>query len=667
MNTKELIALLDTKKLPDYSLLASEETLCIYEDALEDLLSKAKKSFEILLTLPEKDISFENVVEEYFSQDELLSMLYSFLHHLNNTQSSETVQKLIRSFQPKMVEYQNMKTLSTPYYSLLKKVKENMLTPEQKRSLELLRRDMELSGVHLPQKKKQRLEEINTQLANLSEKFSENVLKSQETFYHHFPTNEDLQEIPEADMYSAQEEAKKREKKGWVFTLRIPSYQAILQYCPNQSIREKFWKANMQIATSGEHDNRPIIVETLQLRKEKASILGYKNYAEYMLKTRMAKNEEEIFSFLLNFAEKAKKKAKEEWEMLENFSQKKPLEYWDIAYHAEKWKQTSCHIDEKKFREYFPLSQALEGMLHVANTLFNVSFKKIHAPLYDKDVYTYEVFLGEKKISYFLFDFFSHEKKRNGAWCDFLRSKTKEEVPIVVNVMNFGKGTATTPPLLTHDNLETLFHEFGHGLHCILGKTLYANTNSFHTEWDFVELPSQLFENWTWEQEGLDSISQHFQKKTHIPQEMVLALQKTRTFLKGMFILRQNEFALLDFLLHTDEPPKTIDELEEKTSSIANTYSIKEKPESYKMYASFLHIFSGEYCAGYYSYLWAEVLEADVFSRFKKEGILNPKIGKEYSEKILEQGAKKDAKQLFYDFMKRDPHPEALLKKLGFL
>lgn len=667
MKTSEIKALVENPEFLDFQAFASADSLQMYESALEELLKEAKDVFAKILKTPKEQATFTNVVETFLQQDESLSTLWTFLHHINSTNASEVTRKIIQSFQPKMVEYSNLVSLSPEFFTLLEAVESSgeSLDSNQQRSLELLVTDMKSAGVHLKGDKKKRLEEINTQLAELSEVFSNNVLDSRKEFSHHFITDESFGEMPESDRNVAQEEAKQRKKEGWVFTLSPPSYQAIMQYCTDRDVRKKFWEANVQVASSGEYSNKKIIVDILSLRKEKAKLLGFDTYADYVLEQRMAESPNQVLSLLNNFAEKAKEKAKSEWGIIQNFSGLSDLSHWDAAFYSEKLKKEKFHIDNNELRKYFPLQQVIEGLFQTANILFGLTFHKQEAKLYDDSVLAHDVFLGEKKIAYFVFDLFARPEKRGGAWCNDLRHGRKKLLPIVVNVSNFSKGTKTSPPLLAHYDVQTMFHEFGHGLHVMLSSNGFANTNGFHTEWDFVELPSQLFENWTWEKEGLDLFAKHFESGAPLSEETIVSLNKSRKFLKGLFVLRQNEFGFLDFLLHTQEPPKSVEELDARTLEIANTYSILKKPDYYNMYTSFGHIFGGGYAAGYYSYLWAEILEADVFTRFQKEGVLNPKIGKEYMEKILGQGAKKSGAEIFKDFMGREPKPDALLEKLG--
>jgi len=381
----------------------------------------------------------------------------------------------------------------------------------------------------------------------------------------------------------------------------------------------------------------------------------------------MAESPKKVRKILSGFARNAREKAREEWVLLKDFSKLKQFEMWDIPYYSEKLRHVCFHIDQKKLREYFPLEEVLRGLFETGKKLFGLTFRRIGAPQYAEDVLTYEVYEGEKLIAYFVFDLFARPEKRGGAWCNDLRSKRKGAVPIVVNVGNFAKGTASHPTLLTHTDVITMFHEFGHGLHVLLSKNQYPNTDGFHTEWDFVELPSQLLENWAWHQEGLKLFAKHYKTKKPLPQDLIFQLGESRVFLKGLFLLRQIEFGFLDFFLHTEPVSRSVPILDERILKIVNKYSVKRKFSSYKMYASFGHIFSGGYAAGYYSYLWAEILEADIFSRFAEKGVFDEKLGKKFKKEILEPGAKKNGAELFRSFMGRGPDSNSLLKKMGLI
>ncbi len=666
---QQLLALLRKPQLPDYALLASPKAIELYPAMLALLLAQAKERFAAILAISEENINFANTVEAYLNQDEDLNALFTFLNNLNATDSTDTLRHIIADFQPQIIAYGNEVSMHPEYYRRIKSVlaQKTSKTAAQTRAMQLIIRGMEFAGVHLTGAKKSRLEAINTTLGALGEDFASHVLDDRKRFAFHFSDATSLADVPAEDLAMAKAEAKKRKQKGHTFTLSPPSYLAIMKYCADAAVRKKFWLANARVASRGKYDNRPLILQILQLRAEKAQLLGKQNYAEYVLTERMAKNSQVVLDTLQDFVDKALPKAKAELKELTTFAQVKQLKLWDAAYFAEKLLQQKFSIDEKELKPYFELESVLQGMFAIYAKLFSIRFEEIKTPSYAEDVRSFVVWSGDKKIAYYILDPFARPQKRGGAWCNDLRPRRlladgSHQLPIAINVTNFAK---TSPSLLTHRDVETLFHEFGHALHLILGENEYSNLSGFHTEWDFVELPSQLLENWTWEAEGLAFFAKHHKTGKPIPPAMINNLNASRTFMKGSFLLRQNEFGFLDFLLHTAPPPREIAELDEQCLAIANTYSITKKPRSYKMYASFSHIFGGGYAAGYYSYLWAEILEAQVFARFRQGGVLNADIGHEYRQKILAPGASQDGLALFTDFVGEMPSPAALLHKMG--
>ena len=666
MNTQtQFTNILASSDLPDYAFLSSKDALENYEEALNNELQKAKDIFETILKKDSQ--SFEDIVEPFLAGDRNLHILYTFLHNINSTDSSDTTRNIIQNFQPKYVDYTNIVSLSPEFYQKLKQVKAK--NKDQQRSLDLLVQGMEISGVHLEGEKKKRLEEVNKLRSNLAEKFSNNTIDSRKQFFHHLESDESIQDMPEQDKQEAAEEAKSRDLEGWVFTLSAPSYQAIMKYCSDRDLRKKFFLAFNSIATEGDFDNRPLVIETLSLRQEKAQLVGKKDYAEYILQERMAKDSTEVLTVIESVIAKSKIKAEKDIEELKTFSGLEDFSLWDSGYYSEKLMKEKFNIDDKELKKYFPLDQALSGLFKIVNRLYGVEMKQIEVKSYHEEVQTFEVWRNGEKIALFLLDLFARKSKRGGAWCNDLRQRlvTKDgvEIPIVINVCNFGKSTGGKPTLLTHYDVQTLFHEFGHALHVMLGKNQYNNLSGFSTEWDFVELPSQILENWCWEKESLELFAKHYQTGEVLPDEMLQSLKKSRTFMSGNFVLRQNEFAMLDIKLHTESIPETVEELDQKCLDIAQEYSVLKKPDSYKMYAAFSHIFAGGYAYGYYSYLWAELLEADAFQAFKKAGIFNKEIGEKFRETILSAGTSAPAAELFRNFMGRDVDVQAYLEKQG--
>ncbi len=665
-----LVSKLQERGLLDYRFLAQEATINVYKDALDQLLKNAEQHFDQLIQTDET--SFKSVVEEYLNNGIELGLLYGFLHHLDSNDGSETTREIIEYFQPKYVAFCNKVSLNRELYQKFITVRDENeeLDDEQQRSLKLLIQDMEMAGVHLEGEKKKRLEEINMRLAKLSKEFSNHVLDSRKKFHYQLESDECIKEMPEQDLATAKKEAEERKLEGWVFTLSPPSLTAVMKYCGDREVREIFYQRSAQIATENTEDNRPVALEILQLRREKAELLGCKDFAEFKLQDRMAGSVDEILSTVNEIKTKAQAKADRDFAELKSFANEDDLKPWDIAFYADKLKKKKFQIDEKRLKQFFPLEEVLTGMLGIAKQLYGVEFKEIEAKSYHEEVRNFEVYRDDELVSYFVLDLFARPTKSPGAWCNTLRSRRKVgdsfRPPIVVNVANFGKGSADAPTLLAHREVVTMFHEFGHALHMMLSQSRYVNTSSSHVEWDFVELPSQLMENWCWQKESLDLFVKHFETGEALDDELLNSLKASRTFLSGYAVLRQMEFLNLDLKLHTHGDFENIEKLDEFCIHNAREYSMLEVPDYYRMYASFSHIFAGGYAAGYYSYIWAEILEADVFKKFEQKGILNQEIGEEFEEKILAMGTLRPGEKLFESFMGRQPKVDALMEKLGF-
>ncbi len=650
------------------------QTLALAEKELENFLTEASSQFDLLVTLPQEELNgekgFEKLVEPYLNMDEKLQIGFTLVSHFNSCDASDALRKLIERFQPKLVEHGSRTSMSRPFYDRLIALQQKAtnLTAAQKRSIALIRRDMEMSGVHLDDAKKQELQDLRLQMSQLAEKISNHALDSQQKFFHHLSDPTSLAEMPTPDLTMAEQEAKRRGLTGHVFILSMPSYLAIMRYCTDREVRRIFYEKWHSVATEGEEDNRPLVLETLKLRQKMAQILGFPNYAEYILQSRMVQSVATIRDTIRLFAEKSKIKAQQEIEELKKFSGLTDLALWDVTYWSEKLGEKKFQIDSKELRKYFPLEPTLQGLFGTAEKLYGLKFVPMKT---DADEKIYEVREDGELISYFVLDLFARKGKRNGAWCNVSRysrrtSDDARQIPIVFNVCNFNPGTAQEPALLPHSDVETLFHEFGHALHAMLSRNDYLNLHSFSVEWDFVELPSQIMENWTWHPDSLESFTRHAETGQPLDRGLLQRLLDKRSFMKGLMTLRQSEFGFMDMDLHTMEPPNSVEELDRVTQEIANRYTVLPKPKSYKMYASFLHLFAGGYGAGYYSYLWAEILEADAFQEFAKNGVFDPSTGKKF-RKLLESGTSQPAAALFREFAGRDPDPKPLLKKKGLL
>lgn len=655
----------------DYSFLSRGKNVEKISSTLDQFLEEAADDFAELLTV--KEVNFENVVERFLNLDELMGRLFGWIHHLNSVANNEVTRKIISEFQPKYVAFNTQLSLSRDFYDLLCKVDQQSLDDQQMRSWELIKKGMEMAGVHLEAEKKTELEKLNLQLAELSEQFSNNVIDSRQKFHYCFKNLDSLADMPEQDLAMAAHEAEHCGEEGWVFTLSPPSLLAVMKYCSDQDVREKFYQEAMQIATKGEQDNRSLVAEILKLRRAKAELMGHADFPTYVLQDRMADNVDQIVSTIEEFKVKARKKGEKDIQELADFAGVDRINPWDIAFNARKLKEQKFAIDERELKKFFPLSAVLAGMFAIVGNLYDLEFQEMEMASYHDEVRTFEVWKNGKKIAYFLIDLFARKEKRPGAWCNTLRSARRltaaegggKQLPIVINVSNFGKAKDGQETLLTHGEVVTMFHEFGHGIHMILGRGEYNNLGSMSVEWDFVEFPSQLLENWCWEKESLAIFAAHVETGENLSDEMLNALKATRTFMSGYHVARQNEFALLDLKIHAESKDWTVAELDQWTLAHSREVALVELPDYYRMYASFSHIFSGGYAAGYYSYLWAEILEADVFEVFKEQGLLSAEVGQHFAEKILARGATKPGMAMFCDFMGRKPKTDALLKKLG--
>ncbi len=622
--------------------------------------------------MPPTDATFASVVEAFFQTDQELSHLWGFIDNYSQTDLNETTRTIIETFRPKLVCSSDKILLDMRFYQLLKGVQAGKsLTAAQRRSLELLVRNMEMAGVHLEPLEKKKLRAINAELSKICQRFSSNMTHSRALFSHRFTTDATLRELPPQDLAMAAGEAKKRKLAGWVFTLSPPSSQAVLRYCTDRTIRKLFYEENGKVATSGNYDNRPLALRILQLRRAKAQLLGKKDYAAWILQERMARSAREILSLLKPYASACRKKARKELAELRRFANMPRLQPWDLPYISQKYKKQMLQLSDRELREYFPLRQTLDGLFLIAEKLYGVAVRRLPASAaYQEGVLAYEMRLSSGTVGYFLADFFARPSKRVGAWSTCLRepmmdTSGKRIPPVMINVCSFAAGSNGEEPLLMHGDVETMFHEFGHAIHEILGVAPYRNLDGYRTEWDFVELPSQLMENWCWEQASLSLFAKHVHTGKPFPKRLRTALERTKKFLTGYGGLMQTEYSLLDMLLHTGEIPRTVAALDRLCLAHARKHGLLPVPASQKKYASFHHIFDGGYAAGYYSYVWAEVLEADVFAHWKKQGVLSRSIGTKFRKTVFAPGASKPGMELFHDFLGRAPKLGPLLKKQG--
>ena len=549
----------------------------------------------------------------------------------------------------------------------------------QKKAIENSLRDFELSGISLPEDKQKRYGEISARLSELSSDFSNNVLDATMGWDIVITDESQLKGLPESALEAAKLSAESKGKKGYRFTLEFPSYYPVLTYCENRELREMMYKeyatrASDQGSNAGKWDNSANIDEKLKLRRELAQLLGFDTYADYSLATKMAENPQQVVEFLEDLANRAKKQAKEELCALKAFANhacSEQLEPWDIAYYSEKQKQALYAINDEELRPYFPEDRVLSGLFELMKRIFGLRIEEqFGIDTWHKDVRFFQIYdeQGEERGAFYL-DLYARENKRGGAWMDDCINQKRFadgslQKPVAYLTCNFNKPIGNKPALFTHDEVTTLFHEFGHGIHHMLTQIEVGDVAGINgVPWDAVELPSQFLENWCWEEEALAFISGHYETGEPLPKEKLTQLLKAKNFQAAMFVVRQLEFGLFDFRLHLAEPREglVLDTLKAVKAEVA----IVKTPEWVRTPHSFSHIFAGGYAAGYYSYLWAEVLSADAFSKFEEDGIFNRETGQSFLDNILTRGGSEEPMVLFERFRGRKPTLDALLRHKG--
>jgi peptidyl-dipeptidase Dcp len=650
-----------------------------YKPAFIENIRKAKAEIDAVITNPETP-TFENTIEALDFSGENLDRLSSIFFNLNSAETSDEMQKIAQEVTPLLTEFGNDIALNEDLFKKVKSVYENKnginLTTEQATLLEKKYKGFTRNGALLSEDKKTRLREIDTELAQLQLTFGENTLAETNNFELHITNEADLKGLPEGAKEAAADLAKSKNKTGWLFTLDFPSYMPIVTYVEKRELRKEmaisFGKKAFQ---NNEYNNEEITKKIVALRHERANLLGYETHAHFVLEERMAQNPTKVLTFLNDILEKAKPAAKKEFEQLAAFAKEldgiEQLEKWDGAYYSEKLKQKLFHLDDEVLKPYFKLENVLNGAFTIAEKLFGITFNEVFdIDKYHSDVQTFEV-LDENKnlVAIFYTDFFPRKGKRNGAWMtsfkpQCIKDETNER-PHVSNVCNFTPPTATKPSLLTFNEVTTLFHEFGHGLHGMLANTTYPSLSGTSVFWDFVELPSQIMENWCYEPEALALFAKHYETGEIIPQAYVEKIKESASFLEGMATLRQLSFGLLDMEYHgKNQPIENVKAFEKQ--AMGDTSLFPDVAENC-MSVSFSHIFQGGYSSGYYSYKWAEVLDADAFAYFQEKGIFNKEVATKFKHHVLSKGGTEHPMTLYKNFRGQEPNTDALLKRAGLI
>ena len=625
--------------------------------------------------------TFKNTVEALDCTGLQLDRISSIFFNLNSAETNDEIQKIAQEISPLLSDFRNDLLLNEKLFQRVKQVYDFRsslsLNSEQNMLLEKQYKSFARNGANLSDKDKEILRKIDGKLSKLKLKFGENVLAETNKFYLQITHKKELSGLPEGVVEMAAQTAKEKKITGWVFTLDYPSYVPFVTYSNQRELRKKITIAFGQRAfKNNENDNQSLVLEIVNLRHQRANVLGYSSHAHFVLEERMAKTPEKVLEFLHELLEKAKPAAQSEFKKLEEFAKEldgiDQLEKWDAAYYSEKLKQKLFDLDDEKLKPYFKLENVIEGVFEIANKLYQLNFKEVYnLDTYHEDVKTYEVTdQNNNFIALFYADFHPRAGKRSGAWMTSFKaqyiSQTKNERPHISNVCNFTKPTKSKPSLLSFNEVTTLFHEFGHGLHGMLANTTYKGLSGTNVSWDFVELPSQLLENWCYEKEALELFAKHYKSEQIIPMELINKIKASATFHEGMQTLRQISFGLLDIAWHGEDPSSVKNVKEFETLSFSATQLYPDVKENC-MSTSFSHIFQGGYSAGYYSYKWAEVLDADAFKYFKDHGIFNKKIAAKFKNTVLSQGGTCDPLELYIKFKGSKPNPEALLKRAGLI
>ena len=651
-----------------------------YKPAIQEGIKIAKTEIDKIINNTDT-ASFENTTVALDFTGSKLGRITSIFFNLNSAETNEEIQKIAQEVSPWLSEFRNDITLNEALFKRVKTVfddKENLvLTPEQEMLLEKQYKSFSRNGANLKEADKSKLREIDAKLSKLSLQFGENVLAETNAFELHLTDDKRLSGLPESVKEAAREVAKSKEKTGYVFTLDYPSYIPFLTYADDRELRKKMAiAAGKKAFQENKFNNEKIVLEIVNLRQQRANLLGYKTHAHFVLEERMAETPEKVIEFSNDLLEKAKPAAIKEFENLSNYAKKldgiSQLQKWDGAYYSEKLKKKLFDLDQEILKPYFQLENVIDGVFEIANRLFSLKFEEVNdIEKYHEDVKTYNVKdLDGNFIAVFYADYHPRKGKRNGAWMtSYKPQQIKDginERPHVSIVCNFTKPTATKPSLLTFNEVTTLFHEFGHALHGMLANTTYNSLSGTSVSWDFVELPSQVLENWCYEKEALELFAKHYETGEVIPMKYVEKIKESASFHEGMQTLRQLSFGLLDMKWHSENPLeiKSIKVFEKE--AFAETKLYPDVDEN-AMSTAFSHIFQGGYSAGYYSYKWAEVLDADAFEYFLEKGIFNKEVAKKFKDHVLSKGGTEKPMQLYKRFRGKAPKPDALLKRAGLI
>ncbi|EXJ17040.1 oligopeptidase A [Imhoffiella purpurea] len=670
--------LLEQPGLPAFSLIRPEHI----EPAIDDRLAACREQIE-RLTQGTRIPTWENVIEPLEEMDDTLSRTWSPVGHLNGVLNGDALRAAYNACLPKLSEYGTEVGQNEALFHAYQAVAaQEHLDPVQRKLLDNALRDFHLSGVDLPAEKKARYKAISQEMSQLTSKYSENLLDATNAWSKLIEDPAMLSGLPESALGLARQNAERQDKDGWLFTLDMPSYVPVMTYADDRDFRFEVYqaygtRASDQGPHAGKWDNGELMERILALRHELAQLLGFANYAERSLATKMARSTDEVLAFLDDLAERSVQQARQELEEVRVFAREQhgltELEPWDVAYYSEKLRVHRYQIGQEELRPYFPVSRVLSGLFGVVERLFGIRIQEVgEFDTYHPDVRFFEIRDLESGAlrGQFYLDPFARPNKRGGAWMDVCTNRMHttncDQIPVAYLVCNFTPPVGDTPSLLTHNEVETLFHEFGHGLHHMLTKVDYPAVSGINgVPWDAVELPSQFMENWCWERDSLDLFAAHWKTGEAIPESLYGRMIAAKNFQSAMQMVRQLEFALFDFRIHLEYDPERGGRIYEILDQVRERVAVIRPPAFHRFAHGFSHIFSGGYAAGYYSYKWAEVLSSDAFSLFEEKGVFDVDTGRSFLTNILEKGGSEDAMELFVRFRGREPNTDALLRHSG--
>lgn len=651
-----------------------------YLPAFNATVAKGKAEIDSIVNNPEKP-DFENTILalEYAGSD--LSRISNIFFNLNQANTDERMQAIAEEISPVMTEFSMSMLLNDKLFQRVKAVYEQIdslgLSPEERRLTEVTYRNYARNGANVPADKKEEFSKIQEELGLLGLKFSKNVLDATNDYTLNITDSAQLEGLPDYVVAAGAAEAKSRGMEGWVYTLQYPSMEPFMKFSADRELRERMWRASNSKCVEGEFSNEEVVKRIVELRIREAELLGYERYSDYVLEERMAKNTETVENFLTELLVKSLPFARKDVAHIQKFANDNGLEGrlmpWDFAYYANKYKDEKYQLNDAMLKPYFKLENVQQAVFALADSLYGLKFTETEEiPGYHPDVRVYDVTdTSGRHMALFYSDFFPRDGKRSGAWMTTFRGQGcnkegVEERPFVSIVCNFTKPTESEPSLLTFYEVTTLLHEFGHALHGILSEVKYPSLASPDVAWDFVELPSQIMENWATEREYLASWAKHYQTGEVMPDELIEKIIESKNFNSGYAQVRQLAFGICDMAWHTlrKVPSESVEQFEKKA---VKESLVMPQVEGTAFSPSFSHIFAGGYAAGYYSYKWAEVLEADAFQLFEEKGIFNKEVASSFREHILSKGNTEDADKLYRAFRGRDPKPEALMEKLGMV